>query len=475
MTKQRTDNCPRRGQVLVGVILLLMLLLVIVPAVVTWVQQEARISVKDQKSTSAFNLAEAGIDRGMWKLKSSTSTWAQAKVGTVISGYNFDSTYGDIPGGTYRIRFASGPATNEVTVTAEGRDPQNKETRAIQAVYSNNSLPGPVLASGVLTYSGALEVHWGPVMAQNNIVVSGNAATEHFPRKYSKQVVSGGTGTNARDTNGINPPNTDNIEWWSDFAVPDVPLIDFATMRASAAANGTLNYYNGNASSHTLIGWPAGSHGTCSNAGTSSNHAAPHSTHFFDSEHHPLSKANLIWYWDGDLVLTGDTATGCCGGCHRIGLWGTFIVRGNLTIEAGDCYAFTGPVPASAWKEYTRIGASSFDTATSNQYPADNGLKTNLLTFNHGSQSWTGGPPSANTDVSIRGFVYTGGNMTFVSGALGDFQGVLWVVGNITNNNVGERSLVFYDETLGASLPVLNVVLVRQSWREVSPSATAWP
>ncbi|OGR81853.1 MAG: hypothetical protein A3J74_09260 [Elusimicrobia bacterium RIFCSPHIGHO2_02_FULL_57_9] len=458
-----------RGQVLAGVIVVLVLLLIIVPAMVTWVQQDSRQAVKDQKTTVAFNLAEAGIDRGMWKLKSATSTWVAARDGIVITGYNFDSTYDDVPGGTYRIRFSTGPASDQVTITAEGRDSQAKETRAIQVVYENQSLPGPILASGSLTYSGAFETHWGPVLAQNNIVVSGNAETEHFPRKYSKQVVSGGAGANARDTNGLNPPNTDNMEWWSDYPVPDLPQLDFVTLRASATANGTLNYYNGTISSHTYTGYPAGTH-YCRIAGTSANHPAPHNQHFADSNHHPKSKDNLIWYWDGDLYLTG--GSNLSG--HSIGIKGTLIVRGNFTIETEDNYGPVVTVPQNAWEEYARIGVSSYDTATLNQYPADDGYQRVRAIFDLGNESWTGGPPSAFTDVGLSGFVYVGGNLTIVANAMSDYHGVIWVVGNIVNNNVGERSLVFYDGTLGKDLPVLNVILTRESWKEVAPSTAAW-
>ena len=48
-----------RGQVLAGVIMLMMLLLIMVPAMVQWVQIESKASIKDQKSTLAFNLASA--------------------------------------------------------------------------------------------------------------------------------------------------------------------------------------------------------------------------------------------------------------------------------------------------------------------------------------------------------------------------------------------------------------------------------
>lgn len=466
MSKRLGKCLDRNGQVLVGVLLAMLLLMLIIPASVYWVQQEARIAVKDRKSTSAFNLAEAAIERGMWKLKSTTSTWADAVDGVVIPGYSFDATYDDIPGGTYRIRFLQS-AGGMVEVRGEGRDEQGKETRALRVVFANQSLPGPMLTQGILQHTGSFEAHWGPVLAQNNIVISGNAATEYFPRKYSKQVVQGTVGQ-PRDTNGLNPPNTDNVEWWSDYDVPDLPMLDFATMRASAAATGTLNYYNGSVTSHTYAGYPVGTH-TCKVAGTAANHPAPHNLHFSDSNHHPLSKDGLIWYWDGDLVLTGGPPLGG----HSIGLKGILIVRGNLTVENEDNYGPVVQVPPNAWMEYARIGPASNDTATLNQYPADNGFQQARPTFDLGNETWTGGPPAAYTDVGISGFLYVGGNFTIVQNAAADFHGVVWVAGNVSNGNVGERSLLFYDA--GIEVPVLNVILVRQSWQETPPDPAAWP
>ena len=95
------------GQILVTTLLLMLLLLAIVPAVVQWVQSEARASVKNQKSTAALNLAEAAVNRGYWKAKSSTGTFAEMSAGTPFPGYQFDKNYGDIPGGEYRILITS--------------------------------------------------------------------------------------------------------------------------------------------------------------------------------------------------------------------------------------------------------------------------------------------------------------------------------------------------------------------------------
>jgi len=460
------NQTQSRGQMLMGATVLVGILLIFVPLMVQWSRQEARWAVKEQHAVVGFNIAEAAVDRGLWKLKSTTTTWRRAVDGQVIAGYNFDVTHTDIDNGSYRLRFTAGPGAEQVTVLAEGRDNRTRQTRAIRAIYESNALPGPLLTSGQVTYAGSLECHWGPIMANNNILISGNAATEFFPRKFSRQLVSG-TALNPRDLNGLNPPNTNNTEWWSDYPVPDLPLLDFVTMRSSSVANGTLNYYttSGASGSGKCIGWAG--HGRCMSA---ANNWAAHQNkpHFFDSNNHPKSKQNLIWYYDNDLVLTGNMDS---GGCFRLGLYGVLIVRGSLTVDAGDCYAYTGPVPAGAWKEYTKIKVGTNDTTTTNQYPADNGLRTSRTTFRHGVETWTGGPPAANTDVGLRGFIYSGGHLTFNS--IADVAGTIWAVGNVINNDVTERVLVFYEGS-NPNVPVLNVVLNRVSWDEVTPTAGVW-
>ena len=98
------------GQILVIVLLGLVVLTILVPALVYYVQNEAKWTIKERKKTTAFHLAEAGIDRGIWKVKESTSTFTLASTGVAINGYKFDNEYSDINGGLYRITFSSGPA-----------------------------------------------------------------------------------------------------------------------------------------------------------------------------------------------------------------------------------------------------------------------------------------------------------------------------------------------------------------------------
>ena len=454
----------QKGQTLVIVLLIMTIIGILIPALVFWVRQESFWAVLEQNSSIAFNLADSGIERGMWKLKSSTTTWSMASKGTVIPGFNFDVTYDDMPGGQYRIKFSSGPARNQVSIYSEGRDVNAKSVRAIKAIYANQSIPGAVISRGVITWANAFEAHWGPIMSHNNInVTDANAARQYFPRKYSRQVVSCSQAGYARDVNGLDPPNTDGVEWWSGYNVPDLPLLDFETLRSSAAGSGTLNIYG---CKKTGASWDKRK--SCPTAGA-------HTSHFGNIWYHPEARKKHVWYWDGDVIFAGSTGTDGCG------LWGTVIVRGNLTLNTGDNYSYVGPVPPNAWQEYARIvkksGVIYGDTGTSNQYPADNGLQKNRSTFSFGGETWNSYPgpsgdvpPVGNTDVGIRGFVYCGGNLN-IMGPL-DLNGALWVEGSVSKATGSDRCIVFFDDTL--DVPSLNVILVKQSWTETQPNSQAW-
>lgn len=441
------------GQVIIIVLVVLVLISLFVPLLVKMSQQEASWTVQERRSSIAFHMAEAGIDRGIWKLKESTATFNMAMVGTVITNYNFDKTFNDVDGGVYRIKFSSGTGTRQVIIYAEGRDNNNKETRAIKCVVQNQTIPGAIISGGTIKWQNDFEVHWGPIMSQSNIDINATAAKDYYPRKFSRQVVTG-SASNPRDTNGLTPPNTDNVEWWSDYDVPELPVLNFPAMRSSAQISNTLNVY-GCSKGSTASTWTT--------LKCNSNMPTPpnHSMHLCNTDRHPLSKKGYTWYWDGDVALTGAAAADGCG------IVGNLIVRGNLYIDCGDNYYFTGPIPTDAWKEY-----SKFDTASTNQYPGDAGYHKNNATFQFGNQTWTGGVLATNTDVGVKGFIYVGGDL--ILNGIMDVNGAFWVKGNVTrlSGSGSEPILVFFDEAL--DVPALNVVLVRKSWEETRPSAATW-
>lgn len=459
----------QQGVALGMALAIIFVVLVLLPAIVIWIQQDTKMSVKDQKSALAFNLAEAGIDRGMWKLRSSTETFAVASSGTVIAGYDFDTVYSDISGGRYRIKFSSGPNTKEVTVLAEGRDLASQQVRAIRAVFKNNPVPGGLITGGMVDWRNAFSAHWGPILAHGDITISdSNAAQDYFPRKYSRQVVSSNSSSYSRDTNGLDPPNTDNQEWWSDYPVPELPVLNFESLENSAKATLTRNIVG---CSKTLAnGWDGGAWPTNCN-GSKCPAGGDHSCHFQNTYRHPLSQKNYVWYWDQSFSQV--QFTGGSKATEGNGLYGTVIVRGTLINQAEDGLTYTGTVPTNAWQEYTKISKTAGDTAASNEYPGDAGYqKVNSSGFKFGTDTWTGGqnpPAGSDTDIGIRGFLYVGGDLEINDST--DIHGAVWVVGNV-NKATGKKVIIFYDDTI--DIPTLNMVLTRSSWNEVIPTSTTW-
>ncbi len=464
--------CRKRGGfALATVIMILLLLLVIVPVMVIWVRNDTKISMKNQRGTTAFNLAEAAVDRGYWKIKGSTTTWNQALSGQPLAGYEFDATYTDVSGGSYRVHVSSSGA-NEVTILGEGRDNSTSEVRAIKAVFANQTVYSPLISNGNLTSSKVLCAFWGPIMAQGDFSMTDDvAAKRYFPRKFAKGVVTG-HGSDLRDVNGLNPPNTDNVEWWSDYKyVPELPVLDFNALRSSAAATGTLNRYN---KTTDYSGSPCKTNTIVIGTTTYSICKA------FPAQPSDDSGPSPVWYWDGDLTIKGDDGGGSCGDPGaNYGFKGTLIVRGNLTIRDAGCYKFSNPVPAQAYLDHYKLLKNTYDTATPGQYPADTGYQVNKTTFNFGTESFQPYPGAGGgwvNTVGERGFTYVGKALNVIGPAgYMDFTGAVWVVGNVTGSGGSANAFcgVFFDDRL--SLPTLNVVLVRRSWQETSPSPAAWP
>src|SRR5437879_927908 len=181
-------DLEEQGQVRLIAILLLTVLSIVIPAVVWWANQDMRASVRQKKSTGAFHLAEAGIDRARWRLGQDSSVWTATSTGTV-SGYNFDVTYTDVPGGTYSISISSEPSNaSQRIVIGVGRDISGKEVRTIKAVFKK---PGVILQAALasgdhMQMKGSAAVHWGPIMSLPVIDMNGMSTVPRYPRLYSQ-------------------------------------------------------------------------------------------------------------------------------------------------------------------------------------------------------------------------------------------------------------------------------------------------
>lgn len=473
----------KKGFILPAVILVFVLLMIIVPVMVKWVQNDTKLSVKDQKTSIAFNLAEAALDRGYWKVKSSTATCDRSINGAPIPGYNFDVVYTDVPGGSYRISISSS-GVKTIKIVGEGRDKSTNEVRAIAAEYTNQTIYTPLLSSGNLGFKKGLVVFWGAIMALGDITLDPVLADHYFPRKFAKGVVIG-AGSDPRDTNGLTGPNTgNNGEWTSDYEyVPELPIPNFEALKSSAIASHTYNVYGcAESATHTdaatgnVVAGPApwDARNKCQSNGD------PHPAHFGNPWGHPKSAKNqpntdYVWYYDangghnGDLRIIGDSTNGC-------GLRGTLIVRGNLTIDSPGQYNYTGAVPANAYAEHKQIDKTHWDTAATKQYPADIGLSSSAATFRFGTDTWSDpwGNNWKNT-VGMRGFTYVGGNLNLPNtNSFMDFNGAVWVVGDVISSGGSANAYcgIFYNDKL--DLPTLNVILMRKYWTEVKPSAQPW-
>ena len=209
----------KRGQVLLAGVVLLLGLSLLIPVLIQFVQNESRMTLKVQKNTQAFHLAELALERGYQQLILTTSTWVTVSSGGVAAGFNFDTTYTDPSGGEYQIRLSSSTGS-AIYITAVARDKDHREVRAVRGMFTGSGNLSNVIYSGdQISVSGSSNIEWGPVMARNDI----SGALSH-PRYYS-------TGKVDPFDTAPGLPNTDNVQWWSYYAnVPQMPNID-------------LNYY----------------------------------------------------------------------------------------------------------------------------------------------------------------------------------------------------------------------------------------
>lgn len=513
------------GFILFGVIMLLAVILVMAPAMVQWLQREGRWASKEQKNLSAYNLAETGLDRGQWMLKSSTASWGMASVGTAISGYNFDKTYADVAGGHYRIRFSSGPSDRQVTVYAEGRDPKTGEARAIRAIYKNSAVPGPLLSKGDIKLAKKFFVHWGPVMSQKTITMDAECANRPYPRKYARLTVETDPATGDirdRDTDGLAGTNK-GADWESNYPVVNLPRLDLETLRSSAAATGTLNCF-GRFGGYDPAQGAAGPNHTLnySDVPSAKTYAFAHQTWSLTTAGPVYNQAQipcqttygctalekncaslpsggnrvvegfgfdprafngLVWYWDGPPNTPAETVK-----VYETGNRGTFIFAGDARLDGDDLDTLNPElkpgwgignirVPRDAWKEYETI-----DTTATGEYPGDPGgvpgpippswdyqptpssPRMNLKRLVGGTeQFWM------SSDIGIAGLLYTGGDLTINWAP--EIFGAIWVNGDIDLQST-DLAAVLYDDSL--QLPVLDVMLTNLAWVEISPSSTTW-
>lgn len=411
---------------------ILLVLTILVPLMVFYTQRDSIWTVKQAANTTAFHLAEAGVEKGYLFLAQSTITWSNVMKGQAQTGYNFDVGYADVSGGTYAISITSGPGSQQATVITVGRDARKRETRALKVVYSNASYGATAIYAGKgVQIGGQVDVEWGGVMSPGTI----DAANRNHPQFWSAgQILT-------KDTSP-NPPNCDSpncVQWHAYYPnIPPAPQLDFSFYRSSAAAN-------------TGGGCPAGGTpaGSCYYAG---------------------SVSNWNYTTTGIVFVEGSLTVKSPGMGHT----GSFIVMGNVNLPNGQ-WGYSGSpgtslrLPPDAWKQYGNdwtFYRNTFDQSAPMSFP---GLNSTSYT----SPTLCVPSPCLSQKVAVNGFMYVGGNFNNGGGGGGnsDIYGVLYAIGSATQT-ASSQVTFYYNADAANNIITTNISLSRSSWQDAT---YGWP
>lgn len=449
-----------RGQVLVGVLLVMMVLLIFVPFLVESVRRESRWSVKEKKSTTAFHLAEAAVDRGYWKLVEKTGNWDTVKNGGTLPGYANDTVYGDIPGGSYKISIASGPSSGQVLITGTGRDSSSGEFRAVRALHTKGGLTASIHASGV-GVTGSVSAYWGPVASILNVEMTGSS-NQLYPRKYARLAVSRSGNYNGSPFEDSNPtpPNKGPqaepyTDWWSynePPGVPDVPRPDLAYYRSLAQAQGY--YYTSNQTVSNLVDT------VCTVGSDPKVRFYEGGAHFSGSKYFC---GVLIVLADLNMSGSGASPQGDITVTPHSNAWQEYQV--NVPVHAGDnsdtdYYAAPGTHPGTCDPPHG-------DTDALHEYPGDGGYHlSEPFNFKTGCTAHNELGGVGGEALSFKGYIYVQGGSFNASGSVRIYGAVQ---DGDDDANLSGSVEVFYDNSL--SIQGLSGSISRVSWYEVPASA----
>lgn len=319
-------------------------------------------SVSARKSLSAFNLARAGIEKGLWALHSNTNNWSTVAGGGTLPGYANDVVYKDVEGGSYKISIAKGATSNDVVITASAKDDSTvPQYRGLKVTLTKKSSQFGVLMGYKIKLQKRTKLHWGPVYAYDSLDIKKKSRV-FYPRLFSKGKI------NHIDVNSA-LPNTDGKHWWSFNFTPGVPAwpqIDLEYYKSLAKAQGTY-YGKGDRGNHV-------------------KHKDDDGDKLDDkdkSDDDDYSYANIIDTQPYVRFYDSGVKAKFKGGNNL--LRGVIIAMDDVEFKDGTAsisavnakYAASGlppyypravSLPADAWKEYQKI-----DTASAGDYPGDIG------------------------------------------------------------------------------------------------------
>ena len=156
-----------QGQLLIISVIFLSVILVLVGALMTYVGQNARIARTSLASEQALQLADAGVDKAVWRLNNTGGTYS-GETGTVLGAGVFDVSVASLTG-----------SLKEITATAYA--PNKITPQAVKQVKVQVSIN-----TSVVSFNYGVQVGAGGLNMSNNSRIIGNV--------YSNGVIDGDSG-----------------------------------------------------------------------------------------------------------------------------------------------------------------------------------------------------------------------------------------------------------------------------------------
>jgi hypothetical protein len=468
----------RQGSVLIPAVLLLAVLMVIFPMLVRLTREDVRSSVRRVHREEGLAVAEAGLDRGAWKLGESDALWFQASTTTIpIPDYDFDRVWTDLdPDYRYKIRFSSGPRGGEVTIRCRVQSVKNPGfTRELAGVYTRDFSEALLMRRDLDDTSTYFpRVHWGAIKSYTTLNLDGFGAPifpsmRLYPRKYARR------GIGDRDT-VANAVNTDGNEYWAfDKKVVDPPVIDLEYYRKRAMNSsvpdtqaGTDGYLRQLDNATLPVADPPGSgFFRCG-----SNNNGGQGLRFFSFN--PPGRRYELRNSTNVIVIENDTAGACnnfVGNSHNNhkvflelealvlaspgGGMNNLKIETNQSLATGLYYNIGSSIPVNAREEYAVVPATWNATLI-----PPNGSTMEAI--------HTAGALFTVPKVGFRGFLYVEKGTTEIEND-DNFTvlGVMYVDRLKTDMSGGGRFILYLDPLVQSRLKVLYAPMRRRSYREV--------
>lgn len=232
----------QKGMALLTTLIFVFILITFAVALLNMTSNDTKLSTLQRDSTEAFYLAEAGIEKALWYLNTSTDNggngldWRTTDTSLYPYGY-LEETYPDGSTNYYQITIVDDPDPNkdEIIITSKGVvSDDNKvygsrkiEVKAKKGISpaSNIAYNYAIASEGNLTFSGNVQTFGGDIHANENLYISGEGTNIS---------VFNGDVTVSGETNEYSPGN-ENTD------VQIYPKIDFDYYKQLAIDNGS--YY----------------------------------------------------------------------------------------------------------------------------------------------------------------------------------------------------------------------------------------